>query len=86
MVLSAALETARLDLASHQPNQFMNHPVDLVGGFDGTVPLGYSGNAAAATADEGEAIVAALTNPVIPFLHGLNNNGWTRGTWMSRIE
>jgi creatinine amidohydrolase len=86
MVLYAAPETARLDLATHQPNQFMDHPVDLIGGFDGTVPLGYSGNAAAATPEEGEAIVTALTALVVPFLRELDNRGWKRGTWMSRIE
>lgn len=86
MVLYAAPETARLDLATHQPNQFMDHPVDLIGGFDGTVPLGYSGNASAATAEEGEAIVTALTGLVAPFLRELDSRGWKRGTWMSGIE
>ena len=86
MVLYAAPETARLDLATHQPNQFMDYPVDLIGGFDGTVPLGYSGNAAAATAEEGDAIVGALTALVVPFLRDLDSHGWKRGTWMSHIE
>jgi creatinine amidohydrolase len=86
MVLYAAPETARIELASHQPNQFMDHPVDLIGGFDGTVPLGYSGNAAAGTVGEGAAIVAALTAYVVPFLHELDSQGWKRGTWMSGIQ
>lgn len=86
VVLYAAPETARLELATHQPNQFMDHPVDLIGGFDGTVPLGYSGNAAAGTAEEGEAIVQALTNLVVPYLRDLDANGWKRGSWLSGIE
>jgi creatinine amidohydrolase len=86
MVLYAAPGNARLDLATRQPNQFMDHPVDLIGGFDGTVPLGYSGNAAGGTAEEGEAIVRALTAFVVPFLRELDERGWRRGTWMSRIE
>ncbi|MDQ3547873.1 MAG: creatininase family protein [Chloroflexota bacterium] len=86
MVLYAAPATARMDLATHQPNQFMDHPVDLIGGFEGTVPLGYSGNAAAATPEEGEAIVTALAGLVVPFLRELDSRGWKRGTWMSRIE
>lgn len=85
MVLYAAPETARLDLATHQPNQFMDHPVDLIGGFDGTVPLGYSGNAAAATPEEGEAITRALTGLVVPYLRDLDANGWKRGSWLSGI-
>jgi creatinine amidohydrolase len=86
MVLYAAPETARLDLATHQPNQRMGEPVDLIGGFDGTVPLGYSGNAAAGTAEEGEAIVRALCDLVVPFLRTLDANGWRRGSWLSGIE
>jgi creatinine amidohydrolase len=86
MVLYAAPELARLDLATHQPNQYDGHPVDLIGGFEGTVPLGYSGNASGGTAEEGAAIVTALTDLVVPFLRELDSRGWKRGTWMSRIE
>ncbi|HUG13731.1 MAG TPA: creatininase family protein [Thermomicrobiales bacterium] len=86
MVLYAAPDTARLDLASRQPNQRMDHPVDLIGPFDGTVPLGYSGNAAAGTPEEGEAIVRALTSLVVPYLRDLDANGWKRGSWLSGIE
>jgi len=86
MVLYAAPELARIDLATHQPNQYDGHPVDLIGGFEGTVPLGFSGNASGGTAEEGAAIVAALTGMVVPFLRELESRGWKRGTWMSRIE
>ena len=86
MVLYAAPETARLDLATHQPNQFMDYPVDVIGGFEGTVPLGYSGNAAAGSVAEGEAIVAAVVGHVVPFLRDLDRHGWRRGTWMSHID
>lgn len=86
LVLYAAPETARLDLADHQPNQFMDHPIDLIDSFAGTVPLGYSGNAAGGSAEEGAAIVAALTGLVVPFLRELDERGWKRGTWMSKIE
>lgn len=85
MVLYAAPETVRLDLATCQPNQFMDHPVDLVGGFDGTAPLGYSGDAAAGTPQEGEAITRALTDLVVPYLRDLDANGWKRGSWLSGI-
>lgn len=86
MVLYAAPETARLELATHQPNQRMGEPVDLIGGFEGTVPLGYSGRAAAGSAEEGAAIVEALTALVVPFLRELRANGWKRGSWLSGIE
>lgn len=86
LVLYAAPETARPELATHEPNQFMDHPVDLIGSFEGTVPKGYSGNSAAGTAAEGEAIVQALTALVVPFLRQLDARGWQRGGWMSGID
>ena len=86
MVLYAAPESARLADATHQPPQYDDFPVDVFGSFKDTVPYGYSGNAAAGTAEEGEAITRALTELVVPFLRKLDANGWKRGTWMSRIE
>ena len=86
MVLYAAPESARLADATHQPPQYDDFPVDVFGSFKDTVPYGYSGNAAAGTAEEGEAITQALTELVVPFLRDLDANGWKRGTWMSRIE
>lgn len=86
LVLYGAPETARLDLATAQPNQFMDHPVSMVGNFQGTVPKGYSGNAAAGSAAEGEAIVRAMVDRVVPFLRDLDQHGWKRGSWMSGIS
>lgn len=86
LVLYGAPETARLDLATSQPNQFMDAPLDLIDTFDGTVPYGYSGNAAAGTAEEGEAIVQALVAYFVPYLRELDVRGWKRGTWMSKID
>lgn len=83
LVLYAAPETARLDLAVGQPNQYFDHPIDLIDSFAGTVPLGYSGNVAAGTAEEGAAIVDALARLVVPFLRKLDERGWKRDVWMS---
>jgi creatinine amidohydrolase len=85
LVLYGAPETTRLDLATAQPNQFMDHPVSMVGNFQGTVPNGYSGNAAAGSAEEGAAIVQAMVERVVPFLRELDRHDWKRGTWMSGI-
>jgi creatinine amidohydrolase len=86
LVLYAAPETARPDLATGEPNQRMDQPVDLVGSFKESVPKGYSGNAAGGSAEEGAAIVHALTALVVPFLRELDANDWRRGGWMSGIE
>lgn len=85
MVLYAAPETAQPDRATAQPNQFMDHPIDLIDSFDGTVPLGYSGDATRASAEEGQAAVRAMVELVVPFLRELDGRGWKRGLWMSRI-
>ncbi len=86
MALYAAPDTAWPENATAQPIQFTDLPVELIDTFDGTVPLGYSGDATKASAAEGEAIVNALVAHVVPYLKELDARGWQRGTWMSRIE
>lgn len=85
MVLYAAPETARLADATHEQGQYDDFPMEVIGSFKDTVPYGYSGNAAAGTAAEGEAITRAIVEMTVPFLRELDANGWQRGTWMSRI-
>ena len=86
VVLYVAPETANQAAATVQPNQFTDLPLELIDTFDGTVPLGYSGDATQASAEQGEAIIRALVNHVAPFIRELDARGWKRGTWMSRIE
>jgi creatinine amidohydrolase len=86
MVLYGAPEQARHDLATEQQDQFMDLPLLVVDTFAGTVPNGFSGNAAAGSAEEGAAMTAAITSLVVPFVRELDRHGWKRGTWMSRIE
>lgn len=86
MVLYSMPEYARPEFATAQPEQNVDHPLDLVDSFDGSVPLGYSGDATRATAAEGEAVVRVLTDQVVPWLRQLDEHGWRRGAWMSGIE
>lgn len=86
MVLYAAPETAKPELATVQPEQFTDLPLYLIDTFDGTVPRGYSGDATRASAEQGEAVIKALVGLVVPFIRDLDARGWKRGTWMSRIE
>jgi creatinine amidohydrolase len=85
IVLYGAPETARPELATAQPRQEMGVPVEVVGDFGGTVPKGFSGDASKASAEEGEAICRAAVEMVVPFLRELENNGWKRGGFMSKI-
>lgn len=86
LVLYAEPTTARLDLAVNQPNQRFGQPAYLVGNYKGTVPRGYSGKAADGTVEEGQAIVRAMTDYIVPFLRDLDANGWQRGSWLSGID
>lgn len=85
IVLYGAPETARPELATAEPRQNMDVPVEVVGDFSGTVPRGYSGDATRASAEEGEAICQTLVELVVPFLRELERNDWQRGGFMSKI-
>ena len=86
MVLYGAPETAHPDLATRQSNRFQDLPLLVVDTFAGTVPQGYSGDAASGSAEEGAMMTAAIASLVAPFIRELDAHGWKRGTWMSRIE
>jgi len=83
LMLYAAPEAVRLELASNQPSERIDHPVDLIGSYADIAPLGYAGTAARATREEGEAIMAALVELVVPYLRILDKYEWKAGPWMS---
>ena len=74
------------DLAPTEKTQYVALPVLLVDSFKGTVPKGFSGDAAAGSAEEGQAMTEAVVAILVPFLRELDARGWKRGTWMSRME
>ncbi len=85
MVLHLRSDLARPARAVDIPNQRMDHPVRVIGGFDAVVPHGHSGSATLGTAEEGAAILDAIAGHVGPFLRELAANGWMGGAWMSGI-
>lgn len=85
IVLFLRPDLARPERAVDVPNQRMDHPVRVIGGFDAVVPHGHSGSATRATAAEGAAILDAIAGHVGPFLRALAANGWRGGSWMSGI-
>jgi creatinine amidohydrolase len=86
LVLYAAPDVVRLDLASSRRNEHAEYPVDLVGSYADVAPRGYTGDAAAASRAEGEAIVASLVALVVPHLRLLDAHGWKGGSWLSGID
>jgi len=85
IVLYTAPELAHQERAVDVPNQFADHPVRVLGLFSNVVPHGYSGQPSKGTAEEGEAILTAISAEVGPFLRELAANGWVNGAWMSGI-
>jgi creatinine amidohydrolase len=86
IVLYLRPDLAHPEWAVDVANQQMDHPVRVFGSFDRVVPHGHSGRATGGTAEEGEAILAAVAAEVGPFLRKLAANGWQNGGWMSGIE
>lgn len=85
LMLHVAPQAVRLELASSQPGERVDHPIDLIGSYADIAPLGYTGAGAAGTREEGEAIVAALTRLVVPRLKVLDAHDWKAGPWLNEI-
>lgn len=82
LVLYARPDLVRLDRAVDQPDQTTDLPVRLFGSFAQVAPHGYTGAASGGAAAEGEAIVDALADAVVPFLRKLDANDWRPGPWL----
>jgi creatinine amidohydrolase len=82
MVLHAAPHLARPEGAIALPNEPTGLPVTVFGAFADLAPQGYTGDPARGSALEGAAIVEAIAGQVVPFLRGLDDNGWRPGAWM----
>lgn len=86
LMLYATPDAVRPELATTHPSERVDHPVELIGSYKHIVPLGYSGNAAGASREEGEAIVKSLVAFVVPHLRLLDRHGWKGGAWLSGVE
>ncbi len=51
-------------------------PVRVFGAFAQIAPAGYTGAATTGTAADGERIIAAAVDDVLPFLRALDAHGW----------
>ncbi len=85
LILYAAPETVSVDRIIKQPSEPIDLPVQIVGKFELISPIGYSGNPANGTEEEGQTIINALTSHVVPFIRQLDKNGWKGGPWMSGV-
>ncbi len=81
-VAAIAPDLVRRDLAADQPNEPFGLPIAVFGRFAEIEPAGYGGAATQGTEEDGERILAAAVDDVLPFLHALDANGWQPGAWM----
>lgn len=81
LMLYAASRAVRLELASNQPSEQVDNPVDVIRSYADIAPIGYAGTAAEGTREEGEAIINALVELVVPYLRMLDKCGWKAGAW-----
>ncbi len=83
-VAAIAPDLVRPDLARDEPDEPTDMPVRVFGAFGEIAPAGFSGAATTGTAADGELILQAAVDDVVPFLTALDANGWQPGDWMRR--
>ena len=86
VVLHVRPELAHPERAVDLPHQRSGHPIRLFGSFEDVSARGYTGPPSRGSAEEGAAVLDALTAHVGPFLRELAANGWRTGPWMSGVS
>ena len=81
-VAAIAPDLVRHERAKDLPEEPTEMPIRVFGAFAQIAPQGYTGAATAGTAADGERILAAAVDDVLPFLHALDANGWQPGEWI----
>ncbi|HEY7127562.1 MAG TPA: creatininase family protein [Ktedonobacterales bacterium] len=82
VVAAIAPELVRLDLAADAPEEAFDLPIRVFGEYAEIAPTGYAGLATKGTPADGERILQAAVEHVLPFLHALDEHDWQPGEWM----
>jgi creatinine amidohydrolase len=77
-------DLVRLDYARDEPNEPTDMPIRVFGAFGQIAPAGFTGAATTGTTEDGDRILQAAVDDVLPFLSALDTNGWQPGDWMRR--
>jgi creatinine amidohydrolase len=77
-------DLVRHDRARDEPGEPTDAPIRVFGAFSAIAPAGFTGAATTGTAADGERILQAAVDDVLPFLAALDANGWQPGDWMRR--
>lgn len=81
-VAAIAPHLVRLDRATDEPNEPFDLPIQVFGSFGQLAPAGFGGAATQGAAEDGERMLNADIQHVVPFLRALDANGWQPGAWM----
>jgi creatinine amidohydrolase len=81
-IMAIAPHLARHERATDEPNEPTDLPVRIFGSFSQLAAVGYSGAPTQGAAADGERILSAAVEDVMPFLRALDANGWQPGVWM----
>ena len=82
-VAAIAPELVRLAAAADLPGEPFDLPIQVFGAYGELAAAGYAGAAASGgNAADGERILQAAVDHVIPFLLALDQHGWQPGEWM----
>ncbi len=81
-IAAIASHLVQMDAATDEPNEPFDLPITVFGAFGQLAPAGFGGAATQGTAEEGERILQAAVDDVLPFLRALDANGWQPGVWM----
>ncbi len=81
-VAAIAPELVRLPAAADFPGEPFDLPIQVFGAYGELAAAGYAGAAATGSAEDGERILQAAVDHVVPFLAALDQHGWQPGAWM----
>mgnify|MGYP001335432808 CR=1 FL=1 len=70
------------EAATDEPNEPFDLPIHVFGSFGQLAPAGFGGAATQGAAEDGERMLNADVEHVLPFLRALDANGWQPGAWM----
>ena len=81
-VMAVAPELVHPAAATDTPDEPIYLPIRVFGSYAQIAPGGYAGASSQGNAADGERLLQAAVDHVLPFLEALDQQGWQPGEWM----
>jgi creatinine amidohydrolase len=81
-VMAVAPDLVDVTTTHNTPDEPVSLPIRVFGSYAQIAPAGYAGAAAQGNAADGERLLQAAVNHVLPFLEALDHHGWQLGDWI----